>query len=228
MMGLAIIAACVAFGVDLKSGSSLGFLIIPEMFKGIPGGHLFLVLFYGALTIAGIGAAIGGVEATLVPLVEEWGFTRRQVIPVLFIFWNLAALPCMLSKDTLDWIDTTIGSFGILLGGLFFFIFAGYCWGAKRIRENVLNLGADIQFGAWWDVCVKFIAPGLILFASYGFFQAWLIPYVAPPITWTVIIVCVVFNVVVFADALKHHVPLDIGDIPSQKKAGSANTEITN
>ncbi len=214
LVGLALIPACVVFGVPLDSGSSLSFLVLPEMFNAMSFGHTYMILFYGSLTIAGMGAAIGCLEAILTPIIEEWGYTRKQVIPVVFILWNLGALPSFFSKTALDWLDMTIGTYAILLGGLFILIFVGWAWGADRVRRNVLNYGADIEFGPWWNVLVKFVAPGLIIFASYGFFKAWLLPSVPAPIGWSIIIGIVVLNIFVFYTAIRYPVPADIGDIP--------------
>ena len=218
MVGLAIIPACVVFNVPLDSGSSLSFLVLPEMFKTMAYGHIYMILFYGSLTIAGMGAAIGCLEAILAPLIEEWGYTRRQVIPVAFVLWNLGALPSCISKNTLDWLDQTIGTYAILLGGLFILIFVGWAWGADRVRRNVLNYGAVIPFGPWWNVLVKYVAPGFIIFASYGFFKVWLLPSVPASIAWSIIIVIIVLNLFIFYTAIKYPVPEDIGDMPSPAK----------
>ncbi|MCR6546312.1 hypothetical protein [Dehalobacterium formicoaceticum] len=99
-------------------------------------------------------------------------------------------------------------------------IFVGWAWGADRVRRNVLNYGSDIEFGPWWNVMVKFVAPGLIIFASYGFFKAWLLPSVPAPIAWSIIISIVVLNVFIFYTAIRHPVPLDIGDMPTDRKNG--------
>lgn len=213
MVGLAIIPACVVFNVPLDSGSSLSFLVLPEMFKAMKYGQIYMIFFYGTLTIAGLGAAIGCLEAALTPLIEEWGFTRRQVIPVAFVLWNLGSLPSILGKNTLDWLDQTIGTYAIDLGGLFILIFVGWAWGADRVRRNVLNYGAEIPVGSWWNVMVKYVAPGFIAFASFGFFKVWLLPSVPGPIAWSTIIGIIVLNLAIFYTAIKYPVPEDIGDM---------------
>ncbi|WP_345788224.1 sodium-dependent transporter [Desulfosporosinus youngiae] len=213
LVGLAIIPATVVFNVPLNSGSSLSFLVLPEMFKTMAYGQIYMVLFYGALALSGLGAAIGCLEAILTPLIEEWGFSRKQVISAVFVLWNLAAIPSCLSKNTLDWLDQTIGTYGIDLGGLFILIFVGWAWGADRVRRNVLNYGAVIPVGRWWNVLVKYIAPGFIVFASYGFFKAWLLPSVPASIAWTFIIGIAVLNLVIIYSAIKYPVPQDIDDV---------------
>lgn len=223
-VGLAIIPACVVFDVSLASGNKLAFLILPEMFQAMPGGFMFMLLFFGALMISGLGAAIGCVEAAVAPLIEEWGYTRKQIILTMFVLWNLAALPSMLSKNVLDYIDYSIGTFAILLGGFFFLIFVGYCWGAERVRKNVLNVGADIPFGPWWSVNIKYIAPALLIFAGYAFIKEWLFPYFPDNVAWPTLIIIVVFNAVVLYESLRHPVPANLSDLAG----ASGGTEIGN
>jgi NSS family neurotransmitter:Na+ symporter len=214
MVGLAIIPACIVYGVPLDSGTSLSFLVIPKMFQEMSGGHLMMILFYASLMISGIGATIGCVEAGLAPIMEEWGFSRKTATLMGFVIWNIGALPVALSKNALDWMDATVGSYAILMGGLVILIFVGWAWGADRVRRYVLNLGADIKFGRWWNILVKFVAPGMIVFASYGFFKTWLLPSVPGPLAWGIIAFIVIFDLIILVDAIRHPVPLDIGDIP--------------
>ncbi|HHW41701.1 MAG TPA: sodium-dependent transporter [Syntrophomonadaceae bacterium] len=216
LVGLAIIPACIVYGVPLDSGTSLSFLVLPKMFQEMPGGHLMMILFYASLALAGIGATVGCVEAGLAPMMEEWGWSRKMAIPVGFVLWNVAALPASLNKNVFDWLDTTIGSYAILLGGFFILFFVGWAWGADRVRKYVLNLGADIPFGPWWNVLVKYVAPGLIAFAAYGFFKVWLLPSVPGPVAWPLIIVICAWVLFMFVEAVRHPVPPDIGDIPKE------------
>lgn len=214
LVGLAIIPACFVYNVPIDSGSSLSFLVFPKIFKEMPFGHLSMILFYASLSIAGLGASIGCIEATITPMIEEWGLSRKVVVPGAFVMYTIAALPAALSKNVFDWIDLTIGTFAILLGGFFILIFVGWCWGADRVRRNVLNLGADIQFGPWWNYLVKYVAPGLLILAAYGFFKVWLFPYVSAGLAWGILVFVVAFNLVMIVKAIRHPVPLDIGDMP--------------
>ncbi|MGI6678743.1 MAG: sodium-dependent transporter [Dehalobacterium sp.] len=217
-VGLAIIPACVVYNVPLDSGTSLAFLVLPEMFQGMPYGHIFMILFFGALMVSGLCASIGCVEAIVKSLIEEWNLTRKQLIPALFVFWNIAALPSCLSKNTYDWIDSTIGTYAILIGGFLIFIFVGYAWGARYVRENILNVGADIKFGRWWDLCVKFIGPLLLIFAGYTFAVSWLLPYIPGYIAWPIILAIVGFNLFVFIEAIRNPINVAEGNVKNPDK----------
>jgi hypothetical protein len=115
-------------------------------------------------------------------------------------------------------LDQTIGTYAIDLGGLFILIFVGWAWGADRVRRNVLNYGAVVPVGSWWNAMVKYVAPGFIAFASFGFFKVWLLPSVPAPIAWSIIIGIIVLNLVIFYTAIKYPVPEDIGDMPYPTK----------
>lgn len=212
LVGLAIIPACIVYHIPLDSGSSLSFLVLPAMFKEMPMGFLFMILFYGSLAMAGIGATIGCLEAIIAPICEEWNLERKKVIPIMYVLWNLAALPSCLSKNSQDWLDSTVGTYGILIGGLFVLTMVGWAWGADRVRINVLNYGAEISIGPWWNFMVKWVAPGLIWFAAYGFFKVWLLPTVPGYIAWPFIIITVGYNIYMYYVAIRFGVPDDIGD----------------
>lgn len=207
LVGFAIIPATVALGVPLDSGSSLSFLVLPRMFHDMPLGQISMIMFYGSLMLAGLAASIGCVEAIIKPLIEEWRINRKVIIAGAFVIWVLASLPSALNKDVLDWIDLTIGTFAILLGGFFILIFVGWAWGAQRVRETVLNVEGGIKFGPWWDYLVKFVAPGLIAFASFGFFKAWLFPYVPWYISWFILGAILTLNGFILYNALMYRVP---------------------
>lgn len=214
LVGLAIIPACVVYGVALNTGSSMSFLVLPTMFQEMPYGQLFMILFFGSLSLAGIAASIGSIESIIAPVMEEWNISRKKAVPYVFLFWCLGGLPSALSKNVFDWVDGTVGTYEILLGGFFILFFVGWAWGADRVRRNVLNVGAKIPFGPWWNVAIKFVAPALIAFAGFGFCKEWLLPYVPGPLAWGIITVIVIFNLIVILDAIRHPIPDDFGDIP--------------
>lgn len=197
MAGFAIIPATVAFGIPLASGSSLSFLTLPKMFSTMAGGQLIMIIFFGALAIAGLCASIGCIEAIVTPLLDEWKYNRRTIVLLMFLFFNIAAIPTSLSKNVQDWLDVSLGTFAYPVCGALILIFAGWVFGAKKLREKVMNADADIKIGAWWDVMVKYVSPMILILSAVGFAKVWLIPSVTPAVATGILVPCVVFFLLV-------------------------------
>lgn len=220
LAGFAIIPATVAFAIPLASGTSLSFLTLPNIFKEMAGGQFFMIIFFGALAIAGLCASVGCIESITAPLMDEWRASRKLIIPLLFIAFNIGAIPTSLSKNVMDWMDTTLGTFAYPLCGLLILMFAGWAYGAAKLRREVLNADADIKIGGWWDIMVKYIAPAFLIFGAFGFAKLWLFAYVPTSISIAVIIPFVLVLLVAVGVIIK-------GGIPTNGK-GPANTSSYN
>jgi NSS family neurotransmitter:Na+ symporter len=133
------------------------FIWIPKLFATLPGGHVFMALFFLALLFAAFTSLISMVELGTRVLLDM-GWTRQRAVWVVGTFGLVLGLPSAFSIDILhnqDW----VWGVGLMASGLFFAIAVNRI-GAARFREEQLNHAhSNIRIGAWWDICLRFLVP---------------------------------------------------------------------
>jgi NSS family neurotransmitter:Na+ symporter len=67
----------------------------------------------------------------------------------------------------LDIVDKFLNSFALPAVGMLQCIAIGWIYGAPKLREHV-NLTSDFKIGLWWDVCIKYVTPILLLIMLDG------------------------------------------------------------
>jgi SNF family Na+-dependent transporter len=73
------------------------------------------------------------------------------------------ALVCVVNKSQFDFWNNFAGNYGFIVTAGLGAIFFNYLYGTKRIREEFLNDGGDIQLGSWFDPLVKCVAVPFML-----------------------------------------------------------------
>jgi len=83
----------------------------------------------------------------------------------------------------LDIVDHFVTNIAILTVGILECIMIGWIYGTERLRAYI-NSVSNFQIGKWWDICIKYITPlillGLLIFQIYTEFTT---PYEGYP-TW--------------------------------------------
>jgi len=156
----AILPAARAIEVAQDTGplsTGMTFIWIPKLFEAIPGGRLFLFIFFLALSIAAISSLISMIEMGT-RNVMDFGLTRKKGIAIVGGSIFILGLPSALSPSFFqnqDW----VWSLGLLLSGLLFAVSViGY--GAERFRTELLdNEDNDIRLGRVFNVLVKYVIP---------------------------------------------------------------------
>lgn len=82
LAALAIMPAVFAFGIEPSAGPSLMFITLPNVFKQMPMGRLFSVLFFLSVCFAGITSLINMFEA----VIESWQNRLKSGEQNLFCF----------------------------------------------------------------------------------------------------------------------------------------------
>jgi neurotransmitter:Na+ symporter, NSS family len=168
LAGLVIFPAVFNNGLDPAAGPGLIFQTLPVAFAQMPGGHLFSVLFFIMLAVAGITSMVGLIESVNSWVEQRFGLSRHK--SAMLVVSSVAALSVfsILSynvlgsfsfggrnlNDTLDFFSNQIL---LPLGGLLIAIFAG--WGVKRAysRDEFLTLhhaGYEL-----WHFLIRFVVP---------------------------------------------------------------------
>ena len=79
LAALVIIPAIATTGAQLNTGGpGLMFIALPNLFKNMPGGALIVIIFFVAVTFAGISSLINLYETPIATLQERLGLSRLQ------------------------------------------------------------------------------------------------------------------------------------------------------
>jgi NSS family neurotransmitter:Na+ symporter len=135
----------------------LTFIWMPQLFAEMPGGGVFMVLFFGALSFAALTSLIAMLELATRVLIDL-GLRRRPAILAAGAAGLVFGMPSALSMSVFqnqDW----VWGVGLMLSGLFFAIVASR-FGLERLRTEVVNgPGCDLHVGRWWVVLLGVVVP---------------------------------------------------------------------
>lgn len=167
-----------------KTGNTgITFIWMPQLFKGIPGGRFFMLLFFLALAFAAFTSMVAMVEVTTRTLVDA-GWQRTRAIMIVGTVGFLMGIPSAISMQVLNNQDWVWG-IALMLSGLFFAICI-IVHGVKNFRHEHLNhADSDITIGRWWDFVIGVLVPlqavVLMIWFLYGSWmddpQGWLKPF---------------------------------------------------
>lgn len=156
-------------GEVVQSGITLAFIVFPQIINALPGfNSLFGFLFFGALTIAGLTSAISIAEVCIAAIREKFNLPRNQAV-----YWvcGLGFLVSMIyvtsgGLNFLDIVDNFVNQFGIVFAGLVEVILLTWFFKVSTLRNHVNEL-SDLRIGTWWDICLKYITP-IVLIVTGG------------------------------------------------------------
>ena len=157
----------------------LTFVWMPRLLAEMPGGPVFTVLFFGALSFAALTSLISMLELATRVLIDS-GIERKNALRWVVAAGLVLGAPSALSMSVFqnqDW----VWGVGLMLSGLFFAIAAAK-FGLEKLRTEEINAeGSDLKIGRWWIVVVGVLIPieavSLMiwwLFQSTG--EGWLDP----------------------------------------------------
>ena len=175
LAGIAIFPAVFAFGFEPTAGPSLLFITIPAVFAEMPGGTLFVVLFFILTAIAATGAMLSILEVPIAVLTERFGWSRPLAVIVCVLLLAAIGSTAALSQsllagvrpfgmnffDLYDYLSQNVLMPGT---GIFIALFAGWVWGKSPMARELSNNG---QLDNTWVVnavgfLLRWVAPVLI------------------------------------------------------------------
>ena len=175
LAGIAIFPAVFAFGFTPSAGPSLLFITIPAVFAEMPGGTLFVVLFFILTAIAATGAMLSILEVPIAVLTERFGWSRPLAVIVCVLLLAAIGSTAALSQsllagvrpfgmnffDLYDYLSQNVLMPGT---GIFIALFAGWVWGKSPMARELSNNG---QLDNAWVVnavgfLLRWVAPVLI------------------------------------------------------------------
>ncbi len=168
LAGLVIFPAVFHHGLDPAAGAGLIFQTLPVAFAQMPGGHLFSVLFFTMLSVAGITSMVGLVECVNAWIEERLGIPRHRSAVLVIGSVALLSIFSILSYNVLgeirfggrnfnDAMDYFSNQILLPLGGLMIAVFAGWAMTRDASRDELWSMGA----GAYelWRFMIRFVVP---------------------------------------------------------------------
>jgi SNF family Na+-dependent transporter len=165
--GMITVPAAYAFlGASAVAGGTfaLGFNVLPQVFAGMPYGHLFGGLFFTLLFIAAITSSLSMLQPGIAFLEEGLGLDRKGSVALLGL---VTAVGCTLvmwfSKDlkALETVDFWIGDVGIFLQGTILVYVFNLGFGFERGWTEA-HRGADIGIPGLFRPIIRWIAPAYL------------------------------------------------------------------
>ncbi|BCL75353.1 transporter [Jeongeupia sp. HS-3] len=175
LAGMAIFPAVFAFGFEPAAGPSLVFMTIPAVFDSMPGGHVFMTMFFVLTAIASLGAMLSILEVPVAMMTERWGWHRRKATLATLAVIALLGAPASLSQSlTQDWTLFGLNAFDLFdflssnvllpLGGILICLFAGWRYGLPKLRAGLSNDGQldNAMLIRVLFVLLRYVSPLLI------------------------------------------------------------------
>lgn len=136
LSALAIMPAVFAFGIEPSAGPSLMFITIPNIFRQMPMGRVFAVIFFLSVCFAGITSLINMFEAVIESWQHKFRFRRNRA--VLLCGALTLAIGLFVEEETrvgnwMDFITIIVVPFGAVLGAVSVY----YVLGFDKIREEL-------------------------------------------------------------------------------------------
>lgn len=161
LAAIVIIPSVFAFGLDPAAGPPLMFITMPNVFKLMPMGQLFAVVFFVAVLFAGITSLINLFEAPIEALQQKFKLSRGLCVAIIAAIGASVGL-ILENGDTLGtWMDVVsiyIIPLGALLAAIMFF----WVCGSRFAREQA-QLGREKKIGAWFELMTKYVFCGLTI-----------------------------------------------------------------
>uniref|UniRef100_A0AAX7VL97 Transporter n=1 Tax=Astatotilapia calliptera TaxID=8154 RepID=A0AAX7VL97_ASTCA len=149
-------------------GAGLVFIIYPEAISTLPGSTFWAIVFFIMLLTLGIDSAMGGMEAVITGLSDDFKILKRN--RKLFTFATafgtfLFALLCVTNGGmyVLTLLDRHAAGTSILFGVLIEAIGVSWFYGVDRFSEDIERM-MGFKPGLYWRLCWKYVSPAFLLF----------------------------------------------------------------
>jgi len=186
LSSLMVIPAIFAFSTvsisEMSPGPGLVFEVLPNVFKSMPGGVIFSVIFFFLLAVAALTSTISVLEVVVAYLKEELKMSRGKAtliasvsISVLGVFATLSFGPLsdftIFGQTVFGLLNYASANIMLTFGALLIVIFVGWQMGKSDFLNEISNDGSlySILFKVVF-VIIRYIAPvaiGIIAVAAF-------------------------------------------------------------
>ncbi len=152
---------------DVVSQSiGLAFVAYPKAISMLPYfPHLFGLMFFGILVIAGLSSAISILEAFTSAIIDKFHYSRKTVISVLSLlgFLGGAVFATQAGLYWLDIVDHFLTQYGLVLAAIFESVVLGWFYKTKILREHINHYSTWRLGSWWWDICIRVAIPIVLI-----------------------------------------------------------------
>ncbi len=151
------------------AGVGLAFIVFPEAISALPGFRgLFGALFFLVLAFAGFTSIISITEVIVAAVGDRLNMSRKKAVTIVCCLTTATAVLFSTGAGLhiLDLVDHYVNEYNIVLAGLIEIVLIG--WILKRLPEfkEHANSLSDFKIGIWWDICLKYLTPAMLLIMS--------------------------------------------------------------
>ncbi|MCT4631453.1 MAG: sodium-dependent transporter [Firmicutes bacterium] len=159
LAALVIIPSVFAYNLDPAAGPPLMFITMPSVFKGMPMGQLFSIVFFLAVLFAGVSSLMNLFETPIEALQERFNLSRKLSIAIVAVV--AVGIGVFLEGGNMlglwmDIVSIYVIPLGALLAGIVFF----WVCGSEFAREQA-QLGRKEKIGPWFEPMTKYVFCGL-------------------------------------------------------------------
>ncbi|WP_194420538.1 sodium-dependent transporter [Microbacterium abyssi] len=145
-----------------SAGIGLAFVAFPTIVSQAAGGPIIGVLFFGALTFAGLTSMISILEVIVAAIQDKlgWGRVRATLIvtiPLAVI--SMAFFSTTTALAVLDTTDAFVNAFGIMAVALVAVIAVSWVLHKLPVLQEHLNRRSSFRVGLIWKLLVGLLAP---------------------------------------------------------------------
>jgi neurotransmitter:Na+ symporter, NSS family len=149
----------------IKSGPTLAFVVFPEAISKLPFlREIFGVLFFSALTVAGLSSGVSIVEALTSAIMDKFRISRKWIVTALCMIGFFGSLIFTTGGGLfwLDIVDHFLNQYGLVLAGLLECLVVGYILKTEVLRKHI-NETARVKLTWLWDFMIKYLTPAILL-----------------------------------------------------------------
>lgn len=179
-------------------GAGLVFIIYPEAISTLPGSTFWAIVFFIMLLTLGIDSSMGGMEAVITGLTDDFKILKRNRKAFTFAtaFGTfLVALFCITNGGiyVLTLLDKYAAGTSILFGVLIEAIGVSWFYGVDRFSDDIEQM-MGFRPGLYWRLCWKYVSPAFLLFVVIAStvtatglkYDDYVFPYWSNVIGWTI------------------------------------------
>ncbi len=167
MSGFIIIPSVILYNLDLDTGPSLVFTVLPKVFKQMPGSSFVALTFFVALFFAGYSSGMAIMEVPVTAVIDSLGWNRKKTVLIITLITAIGIVPCIWNDTFLLKFDYITSNLGYTLATTFVIISLAWFYGAKKVREEWLNPTSEIKLGPWYDFLLKYITTPVLIYLLY-------------------------------------------------------------
>jgi neurotransmitter:Na+ symporter, NSS family len=178
LAGMAVVPAAFAILSLADAQAAMGagnvglmFIWIPQLFERMPGGTVFMPLFFLALFFAALSSLIAMIELATRVLLDA-GFARARAVKYVTAAVIVFGIPSAVSLSVFENQDWVWG-LALMISGLFISL-AATRYGQARFRRELVNVeGNEFNAGRVYSFLLQYVVPSLFLVMfSWWLYQA--------------------------------------------------------